>query len=168
MMTDERMGDRLWEAVARLPDGAGIVFRHYSLPADLRGEMAARLAETAAERGITLAVAGDVRIARQVGATLIHNPTSVVADLPCSVAVHSLDEARARKAARPTLAFVSPVYVTGSHPDRAPLGPQCAGEIARAIGVPAIALGGMDARRFARLRRESFYGWAGIDVWLRT
>jgi len=168
MMTDERMADRLWEAVARLPVGAGIVFRHYSLPADLRGEMAARLAETAAERGITLAVAGDVRIARQVGATLVHNPTSAVADLPCSVAVHSLDEALATKAVRPALAFVSPVYVTSSHPDRAPLGPQRAAEIARAIGVPAIALGGMDARKFAALERECFYGWAGVDAWLRT
>ena len=32
LMTDERQGDGLFDAIARLPDGAGIVFRHYSLP----------------------------------------------------------------------------------------------------------------------------------------
>jgi len=36
----------------------------------------------------------------------------------------------------------------------------------QAAGVPAIALGGMDALKFARLRSEGFYGWAGIDAWL--
>src|SRR5205085_8738168 len=38
LMTDERLGDGLLDAVARLPDGAGIVFRHYGL-----GEPARRM-----------------------------------------------------------------------------------------------------------------------------
>ena len=36
MMTDERQGDALWSALERLPRGAGVVFRHYSLPAAAR------------------------------------------------------------------------------------------------------------------------------------
>ena len=36
LMTDERLGDGLHDAVARLPAGAGIVFRHYSLPEEGR------------------------------------------------------------------------------------------------------------------------------------
>jgi thiamine-phosphate pyrophosphorylase len=59
---------------------------------------------------------------------------------------------------------VSPVHSTRSHPGQAPLGPAKALRIARAAGVPAIALGGMDAHKFARL--EGFHGWAGIDAWL--
>jgi thiamine-phosphate pyrophosphorylase len=31
LMTDERLGGGLIDAVLRLPDGAGIVFRHYRL-----------------------------------------------------------------------------------------------------------------------------------------
>ena len=32
LMTDERLGDQLWDAIDRLPEGAaGILFRHYSL-----------------------------------------------------------------------------------------------------------------------------------------
>jgi thiamine-phosphate pyrophosphorylase len=164
-MTDERMGDRLWEAVGRLPDGAGIVFRHYSLAAEVRGKMAARLARIADERGITLAIAGDAELAKRVGADLVHNPATRDPGLPFSISVHSVEEVnRANGAA---LAFVSPVYTTSSHPSHEPLGPELAGEIARATGVPAIALGGMDAQKLAQLEREGFYGWAGIDAWLR-
>src|SRR3546814_3022387 len=32
MMTDERQGETLWRALYRLPRGAGVVFRHHSLP----------------------------------------------------------------------------------------------------------------------------------------
>ncbi len=31
LMTDERLGIRLWEAIDRLPKDSGIVFRHYAL-----------------------------------------------------------------------------------------------------------------------------------------
>ena len=168
LMTDERMGDGLWQAVARLPDEAGIVFRHYSLPAELRGDLAARLAETADERGITLAVARDAELARRVGAKLVHNPLRGARHLPFSVSVHSLGEAHAAKGGGAALAFVSPVHATSSHPGQVPLGPERASEIACATGVPAIALGGMDSEKFALLEREGFYGWAGIDAWLRT
>ena len=166
LMTDERMGDRLWGAVARLPDGAGIVFRHYSLPSEARTAMAARLAAVAEQRGITLAVARDGELAKRLGAKLVHNPAPRDSGLSFSVSLHSVEEANAAKGA--ALAFVSPVFATSSHPERKPLGPTGAGEIARAAGVPAIALGGMDALKFAQLEHEGFYGWAGIDAWLRT
>jgi thiamine-phosphate pyrophosphorylase len=33
---------------------------------------------------------------------------------------------------------------------------------------PVIALGGMGERRFRRIQRLGFSGWAGIDAWIRT
>jgi thiamine-phosphate pyrophosphorylase len=166
LMTDERMGDRLWEAVDRLPDGAGIVFRHHSLPADRRDSLAMRMAETAKRRGLTLAIAGDVNLAKRAGAQLVHNPARDFAGLAWSRSVHTLEEAETAKGA--ALAFVSPIYATRSHPGQEPLGPELAVQLAQAAGVPAIALGGVDAKKFAQLERQGFYGWAGIDAWLRT
>ncbi|MEJ8630952.1 hypothetical protein P0F65_16040 [Sphingomonas sp. I4] len=32
LMTDERLGDGLWRALARLPPGSGVVFRHHATP----------------------------------------------------------------------------------------------------------------------------------------
>ena len=168
LMTDERMGDRLWGAIGRLPKGAGIVFRHYSLPAKVREELVARVAGAAERRGLIVAVAGDAGLAERVGAKLVHNPARAGAGLPFSNSAHDINEAKVASAAGATLLFVSPVYATRSHPGREPLGPERAGEIATAVTVPAIALGGMDAQRFARLERQGFYGWAGINAWLRT
>ena len=168
LMSDERMGDQLWEAIDRLPEGAGIVLRHYSLPAEARKELAERVAEAADRRGFMLSIARDAQLAQHVGAKLVHNPARRDPARPFSATVHDMSEAEAANSAGAALVFVSPVYATRSHPGREPLGPELASKLARAAAVPAIALGGMDAQRFARLEREDFYGWAGIDAWLRT
>ena len=166
LMTDERMGERLWEAIGRLPhDRGGIVFRHYGLPRDRREILAGRIAEICRRRGLTLAIARDVDLARWFGARLVHNPAEPVADLPFSRAVHSIEEARAAGAEGAALVFVSPVRPTRSHPGQEPLGRTSAARIARAAGVPAIALGGMDSTAYLGMR-DAFHGWAGIDAWL--
>jgi len=166
LMTDERMGERLWAALERLPDGAGVLFRHYSLPRDAREELAARVADLARARRLVLAVAGDPKLALRLGAELVHNPEGSAGALPFSRSVHSLEEAEAARVEGAALVFVSPVNATRSHPGQEPLGRHAAGRIARTSGVPAIALGGMDSARFALLEREGFHGWAGIDAWL--
>ena len=113
-----------------------------------------------------MAIAGDADLARSLEADLVHNPTEPVGDIRFSRSVHSLAEAEAAKADGAALVFVSPVFPTSSHPGRRALYAPQAVRLAKAAGVPAIALGGMDALKFARLRREDFYGWAGIDAWL--
>jgi thiamine-phosphate pyrophosphorylase len=166
LMTDERLGERLWAAIDRLPSGAGIVFRHYSLEQAEREQLAMRVAQAARERGLTVAIARNADLAHGAGANLVHNPVQVPSALPFSQAVHSIEQAEQARTAGAALVFVSPVYATRSHPGATPLGPPRAAEIARAAGVPAIALGGMDAKRFADLEGEGFYGWAAIDAWL--
>ena len=167
LMTDERMGERLWESIDRLPiKHAGIVFRHYRTPPEARSLLAGRIADICHRRSLALAIAGDADLARSLGADLVHNPSEQVLDIAFSRSVHNLAEAEDSKADGAALVFVSPVFPTSSHPGgKALYGPQAV-RLAKAAGVPAIALGGMDALKFARLRREGFYGWAGIDAWL--
>ena len=167
LMTDERMGDRLWGAIDRMPiENSGIVFRHYSLAKDVRAIFARRVADICHRRSMALAVARDEELAVTVGADLVHNPPAPPLRLPFSRSVHSIDEAEAARAAQVAIVFVSPIYPTQSHPGEMALGRPLARRIAEAAGVPAIALGGMDALKFARVQREGFYGWAGIDAWL--
>lgn len=165
LMTDERMGEELWSAIDRLPAGSGIVFRHHATLPVARAKLAERIAGICHRQSLTLAVAGDPSLARSVGADLVHNP-SRSSELPFSRSIHSMGEAEAAKAEGTALVFVSPVFVTRSHPEREPLGVAKASAIVRAAGVPAIALGGMTALKFTQLEREGFYGWAGIDAWL--
>lgn len=169
LMTDERIGERLWEAIDRLPIGnGGIVFRHYSLDSDERAILGASIAKAAAERELVLAVAGSALLAERLGAALFHNPDRP-AGLPISLSIH--DEAAAARARQldAALAFVSPVYGTRSHPGAPSLGIDCAAMLARQLGCPAIALGGMNSERFDALEQAypgQFYGFAGIDCWL--
>ena len=166
LMTDERLGDRLWEAVDRLPGGGGIIFRHYHLADSDRLALGEELARRARERNLKLGVAGSRQLAERLGAALLHNPDQPGA-LPCSMAVHNEAEAGAANEAGAALAFIAPVYATRSHPGRPPLGPERAAELAALVGCPAIALGGMDESRFLALRDHGFHGFAGIDCWLR-
>ena len=171
LMTDERIGDRLWEAIEALPHGrGGIVFRHYSLDGRDRRQLGGRVAEAARRRGLVLAVAGSCRLAEELQAALIHNPDGRT-PLPISMAVHDEAQAEAAKLASAALVFVGPVHATRSHPGTAHLSQLRAAKLAQAAGCPAIALGGMDAARFNELQAAtsgSFHGFAGIDCWLRT
>lgn len=76
---------------------------------------------------------------------------------------HNRREAEAAVRRGADVLFVSPVFATRSHPGAKALGARKARRIAQGLPVIAIALGGMDARRFRTL--AGFDGWAAIDAW---
>jgi thiamine-phosphate pyrophosphorylase len=169
LMTDERIGERLWEAIDRLPAGhGGIVFRHYSLGRQERSKLGSRIAVAAAERELVLAIAGSHQLAQHLGGALIHNPNEQT-PLPISLSVHDEVGAASARQLGAALAFISPVHGTRSHPGASPLGHNRAAALARLVNCQAIALGGMNPARFDELELAHpglFHGFAGIDCWL--
>lgn len=161
LMTDRRLGDELWACIARLPAGAGVVLRHH----DGDSALGERVAAACAGQGLLLAVAGDVRFARRIGAAMVHNPDAEWDRLLVSRSVHDPVEAVAAQGA--DLVFVSPVFATACHPNAAALGLEAALDLARLAEVPAIALGGMNLSRGAAAIAAGFHGWAAIDAWRR-
>ena len=159
LMTDERQGDGLWDALERLPRGAGIVFRHYSLPAPERRRLFARIRRVARRKGLVLLSAGGFLPA----ADGVHGARGRGGLR--SAAVHNLQELKAAERQGVHLAFVSPVFPTRSHPHARTLGRIGFGLIVRQARIPIIALGGVDARKGESLRALGAYGWAGIDAW---
>ena len=166
LMTDERIGERLWEAIDALPAGAGIVFRHYATPEDERARLAHNIAQLCRARSLVLAIARDVFLADSLDAALVHNPIGDPSGLPISRSAHSLAEAQSASAAGASLIFLASIFPTRSHPDRAPLPRAVTRQIIESCGVPVIALGGMNRARFDEREIDGFYGWAGIDAWL--
>jgi thiamine-phosphate pyrophosphorylase len=75
--------------------------------------------------------------------------------------VHNLAEADAAKAEGADYLLVGPVYHTATHPDRPPLGLEALGRIAR-LGIPVIAIGGIDAERAKDVKAAGAYGAAAI------
>ena len=168
LMTDERLGDRLWAAIDVLPCGAGIIFRHYSLDPDARRELGHTVMEKAREKDLVLGVAGSRQLADELGAALIHNPETDGV-LCFSLAVHNRAEAEHARRSGAALAFISPLSSTRSHPDATPLALVEAVALAKIAQCRAIALGGMSERRFVQLEAAVpgvFHGYAGIDCWL--
>ena len=162
LFTDERLGDRLHAAIERLPRGAGIVFRHYSLAAPERRSLFGAIRSVAWRRGFTLLLAGSAAEARAWGADGSHGRGRGTGLR--SAPVHDLAEIRAAERASANLLFLSPVFATRSHSDAVPLGPQLFSRLAHRTHLPVIALGGMDAARGRDLRALGAYGWAGIDA----
>ena len=162
LMTDERLGDAMFEAIGRLPPRrAGIVFRHYSLRSAERRALFEQVKSLARRRGLTLLLAGPAAQARAWGADGSHG--SGRGGGFRTAPVHDLREIRAAERAGAALLFLSPVYPTRSHPGAKPLGPARFTLLARRTALPVVALGGMDARRARKLRGA--YGWAAIDAW---
>lgn len=163
LLTDERMGDGLHTAIARAAAAsAGVIVRHHRSSVEQRRAIAERVIA----EGALLGISQDLSLAEELGAALVHNPDRVGGVLPFSLSVH--DEQAAVTADGATLAFISPVFPTRSHPGAPVLGVDSALELAGQVPSLAIALGGMDAQRGAALMRRGFYGWAGIDCWLKT
>jgi thiamine-phosphate pyrophosphorylase len=160
LITDERQGDGLLGAVARLPDGAGIVFRHYSLPEVARRDLFEKV--RAAAPGLVL-LAGPAEQARAWGADGSHGrgPGRGLRSAPA----HDRAEIRAAERAGADLLFLSPVYPTASHPGGRALGLARFAWLARRAALPVVALGGMNPARGRRLASFGAYGWAGIDAW---
>ena len=164
LMTDERQGDRLWRALERLPRGAGVIFRHYTLPDSERRRLFERVQRRARARGLLVIVAGPPQVAAEWGAFASHGRHERAAGRGALTApVHDLAQIRSAERIGAELLFLSPVFATRSHQQAKPLGPVRFGVLSRQTRLPVIALGGMDRRR-AR-GTPGAYGWAAIDAW---
>ena len=166
LITDERMGDGLMAAVARLPRGAGIVFRHYGMPARERRALFEGVQRVASRRGITILLGGPPSLARAWKAAGSHGPPAGHMRGLRSVPVHTLKEIRAAEQGGARLLFLSPLYPTASHPGRPALGRARFARLARSTGLPVIALGGVDHRRARSAASLGAEGWAAISAWL--
>ena len=166
LMTDERQGDALWSALARLPRGAGLIFRHHATPPSERRALYERVRRMAHARRLTLILAGNPRQAigwRTVGihgrSPHRHAPRPLIRTAPA----HNRSELTAAERAGADLVLLSPVFPTRSHPGAPTLGRVRFLALAHCAKAKVIALGGMTPERARTLR--NIHGWAAIDAW---
>lgn len=169
MMSDERMGDAFLPALARLPKGAGLVFRHYATPMPERRALFEQARRICRARRILLVLAASPRTAAGWRADGVHGRDQVRVSRPLvrTAPVHGLTENCAATKACADLLFVSPVHPTQSHPSGRTLGDAGLLALCQASRAPVIALGGMTPRQFKPLKSQGIYGFAAIDFWIR-
>jgi thiamine-phosphate pyrophosphorylase len=169
LMTDERMGDGLWAALERLPRGAGVVFRHYRLSPPERRALFDRVRQITRRRGLLLLLAGPEPLAAAWHADGVHGPSPArrsARPLLRTGSAHDRGEWLAACRRGCDLVFVSPLYVTRSHPDAPVLGPVRAGLLIGQDRKRAVALGGMSPSRARSLKALGLHRWAAIDAWM--
>lgn len=164
LISDARNDAVLALALARLPRGAGLIFRHYHLPPQARRARFAKLARIARAHGHRVILAGDARTARAWRADGIYGAPRALAPRRAGqirlATAHNAAEIAAGNRAGADAILLSPVFATRSHPGAACLGPVRFRLLARLAGVPVIALGGMNRRN---ARRLGWARWAAID-----
>jgi thiamine-phosphate pyrophosphorylase len=153
--------------IARLPRGAGVVFRAFGSP---EAEKEARaLRSIAHRRGVMFFVGADLALARRVKADGVHLPERLAhrplrTPLRRTAAAHSLKAAiRARRAGVEAV-FVSAVFPSRSPSAGAPIGPLRLADWGRRAGLPVFALGGVNARTAPRLMMTGAAGFAAVEA----
>lgn len=168
LMTDERSDATLLAAIARLPRGSGIIFRHYATSDAERRLRFAAVRAMARRRGLVLLLAGSPREAIGWRADGWHGrrPGRPSGRLRLHTApAHDGRELVAAARAGADLVFLSPIFSTRSHPGGRVLGTVRFGLLAGKTCVPVCALGGLTPERYRRLAPLGAKGWAAIDAW---
>lgn len=164
LISDARNDAALERALARLPRGSGLIYRHYHLPGPERLARFRQLRRIARARGHVVILADSAPTAREWGADGIYGaPRSLTprrAGLLHLATAHGMGELGLAARLGADAALLSPVFATRSHPGGAVLGPVRFRLLARQSRLPVIALGGMSAGRARGLR---WLHWAAID-----
>ena len=164
LISDTRNDVGLELALARLPRGSGLIYRHYHLEGPERLERFRKLRRVAKARGHVVVLADSALTAREWGADGIYGAPRALwprrAGLLHLATAHSLSELGLAARLGADAALLSPVFTTRSHPGGGTLGAVRFRLLARQAGLPVIALGGMNPARARALRWPR---WAAID-----
>jgi len=134
-------------------------------------ELATALAGFQLETGCWLIVNDRVDVAASVGARGIQlashslrvsEARAVAGQMPVGISVHSVDEALGAEAEDASWCVAGTVFETPSHDGRVGSKISFVREVARAVKIPVIAIGGIRPEHVAALREAGAYGIATI------
>ena len=163
LLSDARNDALLEDALARLPDGSGFVFRHYHLPQEERRARFEMLRSICRSMNHCTILSGPAETARHWGADGVYGaPTALddAADMLRIATAHDEAEIAAAERTGADAVMLSPVYASRSHPGGEALGPDRFRALAGSTRLPVIALGGMTPER---ARTLGVSRWAAID-----
>jgi len=82
--------------------------------------------------------------------------------------VHSLDAALRAEGDGADFVIFGPVWASASHPDSLPVGIEALAEVAHALEIPVLAIGGVTEDRVAECRDAGAAGYAAIGLYETT
>lgn len=162
LMVDARLGARIPAIIAAMPPRSAVVVRPYAMRAEGRVELIRAIRRVARAKRHLMLIAGGGPDAGFDGRHGGDGRTTGFLSLP----VHDGHELAQANRLGADAVLISPVWPTRSHPDGNCLGKRGFARLAAGSSADVIALGGVTARGFARLKIHGATGWAAIDAWL--
>ncbi|MAU41232.1 MAG: thiamine phosphate synthase [Kordiimonas sp.] len=179
-MTDAAVFPDPLQVMKSLPRGSAVILRDYDKPD--RVDWAIYIQQVCQHMGLRFVVAGDIGLARQLGADGIHVPRWQHSQMPrlryqwprgwMTASAHTVRELRNIGRHGIDAALLSPVFPTESHAETRhlagrTLGVVRMGNLLQISSVPVYALGGMTSRNAARLQalKGPLAGIAAIRGW---
>jgi len=157
---------------ARLPQGWGVIYRHFGAPD--AGRVAAELAHVCRARKLRLLISADPALAMAVGAAGVHWPHARLASSRkwrgafalMTASAHSPAELRGIAPYPIDAALVSAVFPSSSPSAGKPLGALKLRQIVQSAPCPVFALGGITAKNAGRV--SGFSGLAAVGSLSQT
>jgi len=160
--------------VARLPRGAGVVYRAFG--ADDAVVVGRRLVAVARRRGLVFLVGADAALAVALNADGLHLPERLAGRrgdnarwrrrFVLTAAAHGEPAIRRARLAGVQAVVVSPVFPSRSPSAGRPLGILRFCRLCRRGGLPVYALGGVGVGTIGRLRGSGAVGVAGVETFV--
>jgi thiamine-phosphate pyrophosphorylase len=156
------------EVMQKLPRGSIVICRDYAHPE--REAYARELRAITHENGQFLLIAGDVALARRVGADGVHLPEYMLGARHVlggfrlvSAACHNKLAMRRAERLGVDFILISPVFSTRSHAGARTLGPHRYARLSHCTHLAHLALGGVNSYSARKLRGLGLAGVAAID-----
>jgi thiamine-phosphate pyrophosphorylase len=170
LLTDPRRTPDPERLAARLPRGAGLVYRSFGAPDPVERAMALR--RIAWSKGLVFLVGADTALAAHVGADGVHLPERAAHQAAglrharpgwlITAAAHSRAALLRADRLKLDAVFLSAVFASGSPSAGAPLGPVRFAALIRDVATPVIALGGVNDRTAPQLKSTGAWGLAAV------
>ncbi|MDB5433659.1 MAG: thiamine monophosphate synthase [Caulobacter sp.] len=155
-----------------LPEGSGLVYRHFG--ADDALERATRLRRLTRAAGVLLLIGADDRLADAVDADGVHLPEGLAYRLPrilsrrpawyVTAAAHSLAAGRRGLRLGADAVVISTVFASASPSAGHPMGAPAFKRLIRRLEGPVYALGGVNTQTIAELRGSGAVGVAVVGA----
>jgi thiamine-phosphate pyrophosphorylase len=158
--------------LARLPPGAGVVYRAFGAPD--AAETGRRLLRLARRKRLTLLVGADAALAAAIGADGVHLPERLAwwaralrrarPGWLVTAAAHSWSAIVKARRSGADAAVVSPVFPSASPSAGRPIGALRFAQLVRGAGLPVYALGGVNAATARALTHSGAAGLAAVEA----
>jgi thiamine-phosphate pyrophosphorylase len=171
-ITDSKKVDAL-KIASSLPQNSWIILRDYDLGFDERYQLGLQLKKICTTRKLKLLVAKDISLAIRLNADGMHFPEFMISKISfwrtkkanwiITASAHNYPACRKAALYGATSILISPIYKTGSHPGKKPLGRLPGAKIAGQYVKKAHGLGGLMHKNAKTLQSLGFTGFATIS-----